>query len=44
MTHYSIHSLPICSGNSWSSVSALYSLPQNCRKSPNFEISEGVPT
>ncbi len=26
MTHYSIHSLPICSGKSWSSVSALYSV------------------
>ncbi len=43
MTHYSIPSLPLCSGSSWSSISALNSLPQNCLKSPNFEISEGVP-
>ncbi len=44
MTHYSIPGLPLWSGSSWSSVSALYSLPPNFRKSPNFELSEGVST
>ena len=43
MTHYSIPGIPLCNPSSRSSKSAMNSWTQNCRKSPNFEISEGVP-
>ena len=43
MTHYRIPGIPLCNASSCSSKSAMNSWTQNCRKSPNFEFSEGVP-
>ena len=43
MTRYSIPGIPLCNASSGSSKSAINSWTQNCRKSPNFEFSEGVP-